>query len=91
MGGHDDLHSDQGGLRGEHSGRAANPVIKIRDLAWLEFEKPDLDKAQIFAGAFGFGTALATPDEIHLRGSAVCADSPRTAVAVRRTRIRRRE
>lgn len=68
MGGHDDLHSDQGALRGEHPGRDADPVIKIRDLAWLEFEKPDLDKALAFAGVFGFGTALATRDEIHLRG-----------------------
>jgi catechol 2,3-dioxygenase-like lactoylglutathione lyase family enzyme len=68
MGGHDELHSEEGALRGEHPGRDANPVIKIRDLAWLEFEKPDLEKAHTFAGAFGFGTALATNDEIHLRG-----------------------
>ena len=39
---HNDLHSEQGALRGEHPGRAKNPVIKVLDLAWLEFEKPDL-------------------------------------------------
>ena len=39
---HSDLHSEQGALAGEHPGRARNPVIKVLDLAWLEFEKPDL-------------------------------------------------
>ena len=39
---HNDLHSEQGRRAGEHPGRSANPVIKVRDLAWLEFEKPDL-------------------------------------------------
>ena len=39
---HSDLHSEPGALRGEHPGRAANPTIKVRDLAWLEFQKPDL-------------------------------------------------
>ena len=39
---HKGLHSDQGALRGEHPGRSRNPLIKVRDLAWLEFEKPDL-------------------------------------------------
>ena len=39
---HNDLHSEQGALPGEHPGRATNPVIKVHDLAWLEFEKPDL-------------------------------------------------
>ena len=39
---HNDLHSEQGALPGEHPGRAKNPIIKVLDLAWLEFEKPDL-------------------------------------------------
>ena len=39
---HSDLHHEQGALPGEHFGRAKNPVIKVVDLAWLEFEKPDL-------------------------------------------------
>ena len=38
---HQDLRSEQGALRGEHPGRSGNPVIKVADLAWLEFEKPD--------------------------------------------------
>ncbi|MDQ1322366.1 MAG: hypothetical protein QG655_3612 [Actinomycetota bacterium] len=66
---HKDLHSEQGALRGEHPGRSKDPVIKVRDLAWLEFEKPDLKRAEAFARAFGFTTALRTDDEVHLRGT----------------------
>ena len=65
---HKDLHSEQGALPGEHPGRSRNPVIKVRDLAWLEFEKPDLVRAEAFAKAFGFATVLHTRDELHLRG-----------------------
>jgi catechol 2,3-dioxygenase-like lactoylglutathione lyase family enzyme len=66
---HKDLHSQQGALRGEHPGRSKNPVIKVRDLAWLEFEKPDLNRAEAFARAFGFTTVLHTAEELHLRGT----------------------
>jgi len=52
--GHADLHSEHGPNRGEHSGRSIDPTIKVTDLAWLEFEKPDLDRAEAFARAFGF-------------------------------------
>ncbi len=66
---HQDLHSEQGAVAGEHPGRSRNPVIKIRDIAWLEFEKPDLLRAEAFAQAFGFSTQLRTPGELHLRGT----------------------
>ncbi|WP_433622031.1 VOC family protein [Nocardia sp. CA-120079] len=66
---HSGLHSEHGGLAGEHPGRARNPVIKVLDLAWLEFEKPDLDRAETFAHAFGFATAMRTADEVQLRGT----------------------
>jgi catechol 2,3-dioxygenase-like lactoylglutathione lyase family enzyme len=69
IGAHNDLHSEQGARPGEHPGRCANPIIKVQDVAWLEFEKPDLAKAEAFAHAFGFVTALRTDDELHLRGS----------------------
>ncbi|MVU77253.1 2,3-dihydroxybiphenyl 1,2-dioxygenase [Nocardia sp. ET3-3] len=73
MSGHHDvhtgLHSEQGAYAGEHPGRAGNPVIKVLDLAWLEFEKPDLDRAETFAHAFGFATATRTVDELQLRGT----------------------
>ena len=69
VGAHNELHSEQGARQGEHSGRARNPVIKVADIAWLEFEKPDLDRAEVFARAFGFTTVMRTPDELQLRGS----------------------
>jgi len=68
-GSHSDLHSEQGAVRGEHPGRAPNPTIKIRDIAWLEFDKPDLVRAEAFARAFGFQTSVRSPDELHLRGT----------------------
>src|SRR3954462_3825733 len=67
--GHADLYSEHGPNRGEHSGRAINPTIKITDLAWLEFEKPDLARAETFARAFGFAIAAREPDTLYLRGS----------------------
>lgn len=69
VGAHNELHSEQGGLRGEHPGRARNPVIKVADLAWLEFDKPDLSRAAAFARAFGFQTSATSAEELHLRGT----------------------
>lgn len=66
---HKDLHSEQGALKGEHPGRSRNPVIKVADIAWLEFEKPDLTRAEAFARAFGFQVALRSPEEVQLRGT----------------------
>ena len=39
---HSDLHSGQGGLKGER-----RPVVTVHDLAWLQFEKPDLDRDEV--------------------------------------------
>jgi Glyoxalase/Bleomycin resistance protein/Dioxygenase superfamily len=69
VGAHNDLHSQQGARPGEHPGRSRNPVIKVHDIAWLEFEKPDLARAEAFAHAFGFSTVLRTSDELQLRGT----------------------
>ncbi len=77
---HHGLHSDAGPRPGEHPGRSKNPLIKVRDLAWLEFEKPDLVRAEAFARAFGFTTVLQTADELHLRGT----DAGSPCVLVRR-------
>jgi catechol 2,3-dioxygenase-like lactoylglutathione lyase family enzyme len=77
---HKDLHSDQGSRKGEHPGRAANPIIKVHDITWLEFEKPNLAAAEAFASAFGFATALRTPGELHLRGT----DAGAPCVLIRR-------
>jgi hypothetical protein len=84
---HRDLHSEQGALPGEHPGRSRNPVIKIVDLAWLEFEKPDLARTEAFARAFGFQPVRRGPDEIQLRGTlagapcAIVRRGPRTRFA----------
>lgn len=72
---HSDLHSEHGRRRGEHAGRSRNPVTKVRDLAWLQFEKPDLDRAEIFARDFGFAVASRTRDELRLRGSLPGSDA----------------
>src|SRR6476661_1667529 len=77
---HSDLHSDQGALREEHPGRATNPTIKVADLAWLEFQKPDLAGSERFAHAFGFTTVSRTAYELQLRAT----DSGAPCVIVRR-------
>ncbi|WP_370501406.1 VOC family protein [Mycolicibacterium sp. jd] len=79
-GAHNALHSEQGARKGEHSGRSRNPVIKVLDVAWLEFEKPDLVRAEAFAHAFGFATVLRTDRELQLRGT----DAGSPCVIVRR-------
>jgi hypothetical protein len=79
VGAHNDLHSEQGARRGEHPGRSRNPLIKVQDIAWLEFEKPDLARAEAFAHAFGFATVLRTDTELQLRG----ADAGTACVIVR--------
>lgn len=79
-GAHNELHSAQGALPGEHTGRSRNPLIKATGLAWLEFDKPDLQRAEKFAHAFGFQTAAATADELHLRG----VDAGAPCVLIRR-------
>lgn len=78
---HTGLHSERGPLSGEHSGRSRDPIVKVHDLAWLEFEKPDLDRAALFSQAFGFMPVLRTPDEVHLRGT----DSGSPCVLIRRS------
>ena len=67
--GHAALHSERGPNRGEHTGRALNPTIKVTDLAWLEFVKPDLEQAETFARDFGFVVAARKPEALYLRGS----------------------
>jgi catechol 2,3-dioxygenase-like lactoylglutathione lyase family enzyme len=77
---HAGLHSEYGALRGEHPGRSTNPVVKVHDIAWLEFEKPDLRGAEAFAHAFGFTTVLKTSAELQLRGT----DAGAPCVLIRR-------
>ena len=65
---HRSLHSETGALPGERPGRSGNPLIKVAGLAWLEFEKPDLDRAERFGTDFGFTVADRTPETLLLRG-----------------------
>ena len=66
---HSGLHSELAGLRSEHPGRSTNPIIKVVELAWLEFVKPDLDRSERFAVDFGFQVQERTPDRLVLRGT----------------------
>jgi len=70
---HRALHSEHGAARGEHPGRSRDPLVKVAGLAWLEFEKPDLDKAERFATDFGFAFADRAPGELVLRGRLAAA------------------
>jgi catechol 2,3-dioxygenase-like lactoylglutathione lyase family enzyme len=65
---HRSLHSETGALPGEHPGRSKNPLVKVAGLTWLEFEKPDLDRAERFGTDFGFTVADRTPQTLLLRG-----------------------
>ncbi|OEJ29162.1 2,3-dihydroxybiphenyl 1,2-dioxygenase [Streptomyces agglomeratus] len=60
-------------------------MIKVADLAWLEFEKPDLDRAEVFARDFGFGIAARSERALWLRGT--YAGSP--CMVIRRGRTSR--
>ena len=65
---HRSLHSETGARPGEHPGRVRNPLVKAVRLAWLEFEKPDLTRAERFLTDFGFTVADRTPEALVLRG-----------------------
>src|ERR1700746_4103632 len=65
---HRSLRSETGTRPGEHPGRSQNPLVKVAGLAWLEFEKPDLEAAERFGTDFGFTVADRTPQTLMLRG-----------------------
>ena len=70
---HRSLHSETGARPGEHPGYPGNPLVKVAGLAWLEFEKPDLDRAGRFGTDFGFTVAGRTPETLVLRGRQAAA------------------
>ena len=49
------------------------PLVKVAGLAWLEFEKPDLDGAERFGTDFGFTVAGRTRQTLLLRGRRAAA------------------
>jgi len=72
---HRSLPSETGGLPGEHPGRSRDPLVKtVGGPAWLEFEKPDLTRAERFLVDFGFTVTDRTPEALVLRGH--WADTP---------------
>ncbi|MDT7760969.1 MAG: hypothetical protein QOC63_389 [Mycobacterium sp.] len=84
---HAALHSEHGAARGDRPDRSPDPVIKIHDLAWLEFEKPDLNAAERFAHDFRctFAAAAQAPNASSFakaggRGSSVQCCTPPTAM-----------
>lgn len=66
---HAHLHSEFGACPGDPRDRATAPVTKVIDIAWLEFEKPNIAQAERFAHDFGFTTVARTADELSLRGT----------------------
>jgi hypothetical protein len=88
---HEDLHSELGARPEDRPDRAKNPVIKVEDLAWLEFEKPDLNAAERFAHDFGFATAYRDGTGLHLPGTlpgaqcVIIRKGPRSRSSVRRS------
>jgi catechol 2,3-dioxygenase-like lactoylglutathione lyase family enzyme len=70
---HRSLHSETGARPREHPGRSKDPLVKVAGLAWLEFEKPDLDRAERFGTDFGFTVTDRTPQTMLLRGRQAAA------------------
>ena len=90
---HRSLHSETGSVRGEHSGRSNNPMVKVAGLAWLEFEKPDLERAERFLADFGFVVADRTPEACGCVAGGPArraCGAPGEPVAFRRRRLSRR-
>lgn len=50
--------------------RHSNPTVKAQALAYLEFERPDLDRAERFLTDFGFTLAARTATATYFRGTA---------------------
>ena len=49
--------------------RHPSPTVKARKLAYLVFERPDLDKAERFLTDFGLHVALRSTQEVYLRAA----------------------
>jgi catechol 2,3-dioxygenase-like lactoylglutathione lyase family enzyme len=49
--------------------RQANPTVKVRELAYLIFERPDLAAAESFLGDFGLRLARRDADALYFRGT----------------------
>jgi hypothetical protein len=73
--------------------RARDPIIKVHDIAWSEFEKPDLTRAETFSRAFGLHGCAHDRRPLlawHRCRVNLHADPARSPVKIRRSRIRGR-
>ena len=46
-----------------------DPIIKVRDIAWVRLRSPDLDQAEQFLTDFGLHRAVRTGDKLFMRGT----------------------
>jgi catechol 2,3-dioxygenase-like lactoylglutathione lyase family enzyme len=53
-----------------HPSRHPSPTARATSLAYLVFERPDLQRAEDFLSDFGLRVARRTPDALHLRATA---------------------
>ena len=65
--------------------RNPNPAVKAPTLAYMIFERPDLDRAEKFLKDFGMRTAHKTPDVLLMRG---IGEAPYCYVALRGPKAR---
>ena len=72
--------TQRAGRRAEHPGRSRNPLIKVRDLAWLEFEETRPGPRRSLRAGVRLHHRAAHAHELHLRGT----DAGSTCVIVRR-------
>lgn len=56
-------------LRTDEPRRHLDPTVKAQRLAYLTWERPDLDRAEAFLNAFGLMTAERTAAEMYLRSA----------------------
>jgi catechol 2,3-dioxygenase-like lactoylglutathione lyase family enzyme len=56
-------------LRADQPARRPNPLSKARALAYLRFERPDLEQAERFLVDFGLRVAARTDEALYLRGT----------------------
>ncbi|MCC2097859.1 MAG: VOC family protein [Hyphomicrobiales bacterium] len=48
------------------------PIIRVRDIAWIRLQSPDLDQAQQFLTDFGLAPAERTDKALYMRGTDAC-------------------
>jgi len=53
----------------QESSYAVEPIIKVRDIAWVRYRSPDLDAAEAFLTDFGLVRAERTADRLYMRGA----------------------